>query len=468
MWISRMGRLASKGDEARHGGTMRNRRTALVALGASLALVLAACGSSSKGKTTTPSGSSAPSTGATSSPGSSAGNNADAASGFTANSITIEGDVDKTSASGQSEALADLGAKARFARANAEGGVNGRMIDYKGAADNKLDPAQDLPTVKKIVEQDKAFAVVPMISPVLAAGGTYLVNNKIPFFGWGITPAFCNNTVGFGYTGCLVPLTKTDEVSTASAGLVEKLLGIPDGTGKTVALISEDDVAGQFGIKVIEAAFVADHWKVTYSKSTLPSTSPTTDFSPYSQAILTSNGGKAPDVMFHVTTVPNAQGLSKALTDSGFKGIQMNAVTYDPKYLTGSAEADLHNEYVFIQYSAFEANTPATQQMLKDVQSVDSSQKALTQDIAIGYYSADIFLHDLQKAGKNLSRAGFLTVANDASTYSVPGGIGDISFPSAHQNSVPCGSLVQIQPDKFVAKVPLTCFKNVPLSVLGS
>ena len=176
-----------------------------------------------------------------------------------------------------------------------------------------------------------------MVSPVLAAGGTYLVNNKVPFYGWGISPAFCNNDVGFGYTGCLVPSDPKDTVSTASAGLVEKLLGIKDGTGKTVALISEDDVAGQFGIKVIEAAFVADHWKVTYSQSKLPSTSPTTDFSPYSQAILTSNGGKAPDVMFHVTTVPNAEGLTKALTNSGFKGIQMNAVTYDPAFLEGAS-----------------------------------------------------------------------------------------------------------------------------------
>jgi branched-chain amino acid transport system substrate-binding protein len=461
MWTSRMGRLAKEGDDARHGGTMRNRRTALVALGASLALVLAACGSSSKGKSTnnTPS-SGAPASG-------SGGGNANPAQGFTSNSITIEGDVDKTSASGQSEALADLGAKARFTRANSEGGVNGRKINYLGAADNKLDPAQDLPTVKKIVEQDKAFAVVPMVSPVLAAGGTYLVSNNVPFFGWGITPAFCNNMVGFGYTGCLVPTSKTDEVSTASAGLVEKLLGIPDGTGKTVALISEDDVAGQFGIKVIQAAFVADHWKVTYSKSILPSTSPTTDFSPYSQAILTSNGGKAPDVMFHVTTVPNAEGLTKALSDAGYKGIQMNAVTYDPAFLTGASGAALDKEYVFIQYGSFESPSSANTQMLKDVQAVDPSQKVLTQDIAIGYYSADIFLHNLAKAGKNLSRSGFLAAANDGSTYSVPGGIGPISFPNNHQNSVPCGSLVQIDSGKYKESVPLTCFKNVPLSVLG-
>jgi ABC-type branched-subunit amino acid transport system substrate-binding protein len=226
-------------------------------------------------------------------------------------------------------------------------------------------------------------------------------------------------------------------------------------------------VAGQFGIKVIEAAFVADHWKVTYSQSKIPGTSPTTDFSPYAQAILTSNGGKAPDVMFHVTTVPNAEGLTKALSNSGFKGIQMNAVTYDPKYLTGSGAADLDKEYVFIQYSAFEANTPATQQMLKDVEAVDSKQKELTQDIAIGYYSADIFLHHLQKAGKTLSRDSLVKAANDGSTYEVAGGIGKISFPANHTASVPCGSLVQINGGKYESKVPLTCFKNVPLSVLA-
>jgi hypothetical protein len=443
---------------------MNSRKTALVALGASLALGLAACGSSSSGGGSTPTGGASTSS---SSGASSTNNNADAASGFTKDSITIEGSVDKTSASGQSEALADLGAKARFARANADGGVNGRKINYLGALDNKLDPAQDLPTIKKIVQSDKAFAVVPLISPVLAQGGTYLVDNKVPFFGWGITPSFCNNTVGFGYTGCLVPITKTDEVSTASAGLVEKLLGIPDGTGKTVALISEDDTAGQFGVKVIEAAFVADHWKVTYSKSSMPSGSPVTDFSPYAQAILTSNGGKAPDVMFHVTTVPNAVGLTKALTNAGFKGPQVNAVTYDPAFLTGDTGAGLDKEYVFVQYASFQSDSPANTQMLKDVQSVDSSQKDLTQDIAIGYYSADIFLHYLQKTGGNLSRANFLAAANDGSKYQVPGGIGEISFPSNHQNSVACGSLVQINGGKYVEKVPLTCFKNVPLSVLG-
>ena len=245
---------------------MKNSKTALVAIGASLALCLQPVAAA---QVAAPEAPAAPED-SSSAPAGSGGGNSNAAEGFSSTSITIEGDIDKTSAVGQSEAQADLGAKAAFTAANKAGGVNGRTINYLGPADNKLDPAQDLPTVKKIVEQDKAFAIVPMVAPVLAQGGTYLVTNKIPFFGWGITPAFCNNDEGFGYTGCLVPLTKSNEVSTASAGLMDKQLGIKDGTGKTVALIAEDDTAGQFGVKVIEAAFVSDHWKVTYDKASNP------------------------------------------------------------------------------------------------------------------------------------------------------------------------------------------------------
>jgi branched-chain amino acid transport system substrate-binding protein len=442
--------------------TGRRRRFAALTLGTALAVTLAACGSSSGGGT--------PSQGSSSAAQGSGGGNANSAEGFTATSITIEGSVDKTSASGQSEALADLGAKARFARANKEGGVNGRTINYLGAIDNKLDPSLDLPTAKKIVQQDKAFAVVPVVSPVLSTGGQYWIQQKVPFYGWGIGPAFCNNPYGFGYSGCLVPTAKDDEVSTASAGLMDKVLGIPNGNGKTVAMISEDSASGQFGIKVIQAAFVADGWKVTYSKAALPATTAVTDYTPYAQAILTSNGGKAPDVMFHVTTVPNTTGLGAALTQAGFKGPQENAVTYDPAFLESpTSRQALQNAYAYIQYGSFEdKNSSANKQMLADVEAVEPKQTVLTADIAIGYYSADLFLHHLQLAGKNLSRAGFIKAANDGSSYSVPNGLGTLSFPDNHQKSVACGSLVQVQGAKYVEKVPLTCFKTTPLSVLGS
>jgi hypothetical protein len=435
---------------------MKRRMTAALALGGALALGLAACGGSSDAGSSAGTGKSA------------SGNNSNPAEGFTATQITIEGSVPKTSASGANQALVELGAKARFARANREGGVAGRTIDFKGAIDNQIDPSKDLSIAKQIVMQDKAFAAVPVVSAVLSQGGQFWTQNNIPFFGWGISPAFCNNDVGFGFTGCLVPTNKDNRVSTAAAGLLDKSLGIPNGKGKTVALIAEDDTAGSFGLKTVEAAFVADGWKVTYGKASLPSGSPVTDFTPFAQAILTSNSGHAPDVMFHVTKPPNIVGLSNSLRNSGFKGVQVNAVTYGKSFLaSGSSRAALDGEYVYIQYGSFENGSAANQQMLADVKAVAPKQTQLTQDIAIGYYSADLFLHDLQKVGHKLSRKAFLAAANDGSTYQVPNGLGTLSYPKNHVSAVPCGSLVQIKDGAFVNKVSLSCFDTVPLSVLG-
>lgn len=239
---------------------MRKAGLTTAVVGTVMACVLAACGGGG---------------GSSNNSGGKGGNNSNSAEGISANSIKIEGDIVKTSAVGYSQRLADIGTKARFNRANQEGGVNGRKIDYLGSLDNKLDPSQDLSTVKQVVQQDHAFAIVPMLSPQLAQGGQFLVQNKIPFYGWAVTPSFCNNDVGFGFTGCLVPTKGSDQVSTVSAGLMDKLLGIPNGKGKTVAMISEDSTAGTFGIKVIQAAFVADGWKVVYSKATIPVGSPT-------------------------------------------------------------------------------------------------------------------------------------------------------------------------------------------------
>lgn len=57
---------------------------------------------------------------------------------------------------------------------------------------------------------------------------------------------------------------------------------------------------------------------------------------------------------------------------------------------------------------------------------------------------------------------------NDGSTYEVKDGLGAISYPKAHNDSVPCGSLVQIKDGAYKEAVPLACYGLTRLSVLGS
>jgi ABC-type branched-subunit amino acid transport system substrate-binding protein len=65
---------------------------------------------------------------------------------------------------------------------NAEGGINGRTIEYT-ARDDGFDPAQTLPKLKQVVESDGAFAVMGIFgSDDSGVAAPYLENSHIPFF----------------------------------------------------------------------------------------------------------------------------------------------------------------------------------------------------------------------------------------------------------------------------------------------
>ena len=61
-------------------------------------------------------------------------------------------------------------------------------------------PAEGPPPAR-LVEQVTPF--VPAVTPALSS--SYLVDNKVPYFGWALSSGFCGNQYGFGFTGCLLP-----------------------------------------------------------------------------------------------------------------------------------------------------------------------------------------------------------------------------------------------------------------------
>ena len=56
-------------------------------------------------------------------------------------------------------------------------------------------------------------------------------------------------------------------------------------------------------------------------------TTPTTDYTPYVQAIMTSNGGNPPDIAYLVASFSDVQGLAKGLRQAGFQGVIVNPTT---------------------------------------------------------------------------------------------------------------------------------------------
>ena len=334
--------------------------------------------------------------------------------------------------------------------------VAGRRINYVESADDKGDPTTSLSEAQRLVQQDQVFAVVPALTPVMDQAATFFTQQHVPFFGWGIDHGFCNNPYAFGFTGCIVPPETIPTTGTTWGALISsyyKKHGSPAGsTGKTAAVIAEDNDTGRTGAIVIGAQARKAGFKVVFQKNDLPATPPG-DYSPYVNELMTSNGGKQPDVIFVTTSVQNTLNLPGKLVQAGFKGILTNAVLYDPR-----AVSLMKGNSVFTQFDVPEDTSNATmQQIVSKIKAAGATQ--ITQPMLSAYFSADAFVAVLKKVGKNLTPES-MAKAMANFTYQVPGIVGPTKYPAAKTQGAPCGLLAFSDGTSWSVQVPYACYQN--------
>ena len=329
--------------------------------------------------------------------------------------------------------------------------MNGRTIDYVGFRDDGGDPATSAKAAAQLVQQDHVFAVVPAVSPVLATAD--LAAGNVPYFGWSLSSQFCETKVGFGFNGCLMP-PGGGVTSGAWGDLLAKALG-GQAQGKTVAVLTENTDSGASAFAAASASVRAAGFTVVGTARALPVPA-VGDFGGLAKKVMTSNSGKAPDVVLAVGSYSNIALAKRALTEAEFKGLFTDSIEYDPQLVVGAEGAT-----VFLQTAPVESakTAPAMQQLVDDVRKVAPTQP-IDPAVIAGYLSADLFLQVLAQRPTDLSPATFLTAANRY-TYEVPGVVGPTKFPKARTRPTPCGSLVQSDGTTFAVKVPYTCSKVV-------
>jgi ABC-type branched-subunit amino acid transport system substrate-binding protein len=151
-------------------------RVPVIAVAAVAALTVAACSSGASSSGSSPAGGSGSSSGG----GSSSGALTASAPGITATTITIGSHQPLTgpAAPGYSE-IAPASA-AYFAYVNANGGVNGRKIEYK-YLDDAYNPTTTSQVVRQLVLQDNAYAIFNGLgTPTHLAVLSFLNSQKIP------------------------------------------------------------------------------------------------------------------------------------------------------------------------------------------------------------------------------------------------------------------------------------------------
>jgi ABC-type branched-subunit amino acid transport system substrate-binding protein len=351
-----------------------------------------------------------------------------------------------------------VGAQARFDKANNNNEIpGGRKINFIGFRDDGSDQSKNLDEGRKLVQEDQVFAVVPVITPFLGASD-FFAQNKTPFIGWGISPGFCENPFGFGFTGCLTPEDPKTAASTWGE-LIAKGNFNGNARGKTAAVISEDNDSGRAGVKVISASAKAGGFKVVYAKNAVPPAPATvSDYTPFANEIMSSNNGGPPDVVFLTLAVNNVTGLQNKLLELGYQGVLTNAVGYDPRLASG-----FRGTSVYIQFNAFESaqqGNTAMQQIIDEIRAQKPDQM-LTQPVLAGYLSADMFVEMLKKTGRNLTETRFARVANRNFKYDPKNITGSVTFPRGHETGHACGTLVESDGTNYTIRVPFDCYKRV-------
>jgi ABC-type branched-subunit amino acid transport system substrate-binding protein len=230
-------------------------------------------------------------------------------------------------------------AQARFDAANKKHEIpGGRTIKFLGVSDDKNTTDVSLSEVRRLVEQQGAFAVVPALAPSFQAGATYLEQQKVPMIGWGVAPGFCQdgNRYAFGFNGCLIQYG--DYSSNVPGPAVARYFQHQGKNPKTLAaaVIGENFDASKAGTQSVANGMRLAGFNVVYAETPIPGApSVVTDFSPYVQALMTANKGQPPDVIYYANAGANLFGMIRSMNQAGYKGAQVHS-TYSPQ-VTGPA-----------------------------------------------------------------------------------------------------------------------------------
>lgn len=348
---------------------------------------------------------------------------------------------------------AELGVKARITKANDEGGVNGRKIDFVGAQNDDNDATESKDIVTSLVEKDKVFALLPVMSGGFGAGD-YITQKQVPTFGWGINPAFCEGDVAFGITGCVT----NPSLKVGSNALGTALKEMFDGkTDKTISFLAEDNDAGKGGLVLLRASVSDVGFEVPYAEAALPAPpQQPSDVSPFVKDLMKSADGKAPDIIYLQATLAGTA-IANGLQEAGFEGMIISP-SYSP-LLLGVPGYD--GIYINTQLG-MDPSLPANAEMMKAVHAVDPDAK-MSLSLIAGYYSADMFIAGLEKTGKDLTVERFLQTMNDDFTYSVPGVLGKSTWPANHTKPVACSVLTKVEGKEFDFIQKLACGTNIDI-----
>ncbi len=348
---------------------------------------------------------------------------------------------------------AAVGAQARFAAVNADGGVRGRMVELVGVTDDHRSPVEHAAALGHLLDEEHVDAVVPLVSSAFA-GIPELERARVPGFGWGISGVYCGSRWVFAITGCLTPLLP-ERVPGVWGATVAEVLRDRGAASRTAAIVADAGGADR-ALREVGAVARAAGLRVVERSAALPAAGPTSgDVDGIARSVLASDGGKPPAVVFTVSSYANVAALQSSLRAQGFAGVLTNLVQYAPALAGPAAGVDVLTQFATPESAPENA---AMRRILAEIAAVNSDP--VTPAMLAGWFAADLFVGAARRAGTGATAADIQRAAR-RSTYTVAETIGPTRFPAAFTAATSCGQLVVGDGTAYAVAAPFRCSPSV-------
>jgi branched-chain amino acid transport system substrate-binding protein len=378
----------------------------------------------------------------------------DTTRGITGKTITIAG-LATITAQGQAifPGMCD-GARARFAQANREGGVDGYKINYVGCSDDGSDPSTNQLLTERAVAAQNVFALVPF-APLVAnsATGSYLNAQHVPYFGFALSPdLYCGWSslqFSFGVDGsesCLnaVPGFAIDGdnpiIEIKNAAKQARISG-----PLKLALVAQQDPINEQDLTIFKKIAEIDGVQVVYAKAPLPGAAspPLTDYEPVVHSVLSTGA----NWIYLIAGGAPVIGYAAALKQANYTGGLLQPTFTDTTYLQTAAVAQaLNGTFGGLDTIGTPAQpTPEQAVVAADLRAIGSTASPAAIGTLISYASADLFLSALKQVKGALTAEKLAAVLNRGYTYpGIPGVVCPSTWPAAHVSGATCSAMVKL------------------------
>jgi ABC-type branched-subunit amino acid transport system substrate-binding protein len=309
------------------------------------------------------------------------------------------------------------GLMAYFNFINAQGGVHGRKIELT-TLDDGYEPARTVPNTKELIEKHRVFALIGYVgTPTSIAAAPLFTEARVPFFG----PFTGAEALRQPFNRYIfhVRASYYDETDK----IVEQVVATG---GKNIAVFYQDDAYGQAGLKGVELAMQKRGLKIsglgTVERNTLK----------VEKAVETIHKA-APDAVVMVGAYAACAEFIRQMKKAGSATQFYNVSFVGSKALADALGADGVGVAIS-QVVPFPWGTSVP--VVKEYQA--AAKKAGFADFNFsameGFLTAKVMVEGLRRAGKNLTREGFVDAMEKMNDVDVGGFFVSYS-PKSHTGS---------------------------------